>query len=94
MRSHLEVLARHSPVARAALEGPEGPEALDYLHEWAVSLLGRSGVGMDGYAPLGYATVAAWAQLMAITVAPHEVEALMMLDAVMRHPGDADPAED
>ena len=39
-----------------------------------------------GLAPLGYATVEAWARLMDVEVEPHEVEALMVLDAVMRNP--------
>lgn len=77
----------------AALDGPECPESLEYLLGWTYQLYGRSGVGMDGVAPLSYATVAEWARLMGVTVRPTEIEALMLLDAVMRHPGEDEPGE-
>lgn len=87
-RQHFAVVAKRNPEVRALLEGPDCPESLEYLYEWATALCGRSGVGMDGYAPLSYSTVAAWADLMGIAVEPQEVEGLMMLDAVIRHPGE------
>jgi len=49
---------------------------------------------MDGAAPLGYSTVADWSRLAGIDIEPHEVDALMALDAVMRHPAEDEPEKD
>jgi hypothetical protein len=67
---------------------------LEYLFGWAKALHGRSGFSEFGVAPLSYATVEAWSRLMDVRVDPHEVEALMALDAVMCHPGENEPSED
>jgi hypothetical protein len=94
-RAYLErSAARGNPASIAALRGPEYPEELEYLLGWAQQLLGRSGVGMDGAAPLGYSTVADWSRLAGIDIEPHEVDALMALDAVMRHPAEDEPEKD
>jgi hypothetical protein len=47
----------------------------------------RSGVDMNGPAPLSYATIESWSRLTGTKVEPHEVEALITLDSVMRNPG-------
>lgn len=57
-----------------------------YLHTWHEELFGRSGVGMDGLAPLSYSTLAHWQATMHVTLLPHEVSALLLLDSVRRHP--------
>lgn len=57
-----------------------------YLVDWAYALYGRSGSGMEGVAPLSYTTVAAWSQLTDTAIRPHEVDALMALDAAIRNP--------
>lgn len=41
---------------------------------------------MGGLAPLSHAEVGAWARLMDVEPEPHEVEALMILDAAIREP--------
>jgi hypothetical protein len=41
---------------------------------------------MDGVAPLSYGTVKAWAELMDIHPTPLEVQALIILDSVIRNP--------
>lgn len=90
-RAYVEASAkRGNPEAIAALEGPPFPEAVEYLWEWAGELVGRSGVGMEGYAPLSFATVESWARLTHRHPTPDDVHALFMLDAVMRHPEPAD----
>jgi hypothetical protein len=96
LRAHLALAASRGIVrAREALAGPPFPEALAYLLAWAYALHGRSGVGELGFAPLTYTTVADWSRLMGLAVAPHEVEALMQIDGVMRHPGEpGDGADD
>ena len=58
--------------ARAALEGPGPPDALRYLLEWSDDLYGRSGVGLNGLAPLTWETLDAWARRKAVDVLPHE----------------------
>lgn len=47
---------------------------------------------MTSVAPLTYTTLADWSRLKAITVLPHEVEALITLDSCLLHPGPL-PAE-
>jgi hypothetical protein len=92
--AHLRKLARHGDAtAQAALEddGPECPETLEYLKEWAYTLNGRSGEGMNGYARLTYSTITGWAQWTGNSPSPADVEALFLLDAILLHPdaGDA-----
>lgn len=70
--------------AIAQLEGPAYPACLGYLLDWAHELLGRSGVGMNGFAPLTYSTIRDWSVLTDRAIAPHEVHALMVLDRAMR----------
>lgn len=95
-RAHLEAAARSGSVtARKELESPvEYPDALRYLHEWILELYGRSGLGMSGYAPLSYSEIMAWALLTGRLVAPWEVDALIQLDAVLRHPGIGEEGND
>jgi hypothetical protein len=100
-REHLEQrvrqeIARHGedhPRTRAAmalLDGPPVPSAFNYLLGWSLELHGRSGVGMDGYAPLSFASVESWARLTGRTIEPHEVHALLSLDEVRRNPPEVD----
>ncbi len=72
--------------AQAELDGPDAPPALGYLLDWHHELYGRSGVTMDGLAPLSFATVDSWARLTDRAPLPHEVDALLVLDGVRRHP--------
>ena len=74
-----------------ALQGPEPPDSLQYLVEWAYALCGRSGASMAGIAPLSYSTVAEWARLMNIDPSPLEIQGLMILDGVMRNPESDEP---
>lgn len=91
---HLERAAANGDLwARAQLEGPPCPESLAYLVGWAYELVGRSGVGMSGLAPLRYSEVEAWARVMGREVSPPEVEALMRLDRVLRSPPKDDGEE-
>jgi len=81
-------MARKGGKARAfyaeQLIGPAVPESLAYLRDWLFQLVGRSGVGMAGAAPLSYGTIADWARLTGNTPTPDDVEALLYLDAVLR----------
>jgi len=72
--------------AQAELDGPPAPPALQYLLSWSWELHGRSGVGMDGYAPLTFTTIRDWAVLTEREIEPHEVQALLVMDAVRRNP--------
>jgi hypothetical protein len=76
--------------ALARLDGPARPECLSYLESWSRALHGRSGVGMDGPAPLSPPVIESWARLTGRRVRPHEVEALLTLDTVRRNPPDED----
>jgi hypothetical protein len=82
-RDHLKVAARSSARAREELQGPELPDSIAYLWGWASELHGRSGVGQFGFHPLTYTTIADWARLTGRDPRPHEVEALMGVDASM-----------
>lgn len=76
--------AKGNPDARRALAGPDYPEAVQYLLDWARELVGRSGATMAGLAPLGFGTIADWARLTGRHPSPADVEALLQLDAAMR----------
>ena len=86
VRQHMEQAAKRSPKVAAELEGPPFPEELRYLYNLLLQLYGRSGVGFSGLAPLSHQEVEACARLRDLVIAPHEVEALMLLDGVMRDP--------
>lgn len=84
---HLEAAAKRGSVhAIKALTPPPFPDALGYLYGWALALVGRSGASMEGPAPLSYATIDAWARLTDEAPSPEDVNALLVLDTVMRHP--------
>lgn len=77
---------RGNPVAIAALQGPECPASLAYLLPWAFALAGRSGCDMSGnLLPLSHTELGAWSALTGVELQPDEVEALMTLDAAIRH---------
>lgn len=85
LRDHLEASARAGSNASAAqLVEPDFPDELGYLLVWANALVGRSGAGMAGLAPLSHAEVMAWAALSDTRPEPWEVGALMELDAALR----------
>lgn len=84
---HLEAAAkRGNAFARKELTPPPFPDALAYLYDWTMELHGRSGVTMEGLAPLSYGTIGDWARLHGRHPAPHEIDALFLLDTVLRHP--------
>lgn len=87
-RDHLEVAAKKgSARAIAAIfSGPQLPEALSYLWDWALELHGKSGVNMGGFNPLTYTTIVDWALLTGREIEPHEVDALLALDRVLLSP--------
>lgn len=72
--------------AVAALEEPAYPAHLEYLRQWSRALIGRSGIGMEGIAPLKPTEVLAWSVLSGHTPTPAEFDALLLLDAVRRDP--------
>ncbi|HXG70341.1 MAG TPA: hypothetical protein VNJ04_06965 [Gemmatimonadaceae bacterium] len=41
---------------------------------------------MNGLLPLTYSTISDWSRLQDIPVAPHEVDALMVLDRTLLYP--------
>lgn len=96
-RQHLRLLAaRGNERAIAALAGPQVPEELEYLRTWACELVGRSGVGMSGLAPLSVRELEAWERKTHRHVEAWEVEVLIRLDAILRNPdlgADADAPE-
>lgn len=86
-RAALELRASQGAAgAIEALTPPEYPEGLSYLLGWLEELVGRSGVGMDGLAPLTWQTLDAWADRTGRHPTPEECTALMLLDGAYRHP--------
>lgn len=88
-RVHLEGLVRRGVATaeqRRLLDGPPFPESLDYLWGWFEELARTRTVGMAGVDPLTYPTIDAWARLTDRRPWPDEVDALLQLDAAMRHP--------
>jgi hypothetical protein len=87
------VLARQGDAwAIGKLHGPDRPRALGYLLDWLYQLHGRSGMGMDGPAPLSYGAIADWSRLTGNEPDADEVDALMELDMVMLTVGRAKPS--
>jgi hypothetical protein len=91
-RVHLETLAKRCRDAGRPVH-PECrvldivvPEPLEYLWDWFRELARTRRASMAGIEPLGYADVDAWARLTDRNPAPEEVEALLTLDVVTRHP--------
>lgn len=75
------------------MQGPEYPEALDYLLVWLTQVHGRSGAGMNGPAPLNPLVLESMARLKGWRVTSDEADALLTLDAVLLAPG-VEEAED
>lgn len=97
VRAHMErrllrIAAQHGEAhpdtirAQRALDGPPVPDPVAYLLRWSYEVYGRSGVGMDGFAPLSFTTIRDWAVLTGRAIEPHEVQALLLLDAIRHHP--------
>lgn len=87
MREIWEVAARRAnppPEAIEALDVPAFPDCVAYLWRWTIELVGRSGSGMAGAAPLSHEEIRAWAGLTGQHPTPREVGALMKLDRTMR----------
>lgn len=82
-------------VARRALagstdddEGPLCPDSLRYLLSWVQQLHARSGVGMNGFAPLTWGTLGEWSRMAGNAPDQEDIDALFLLDGVMLFPGD------
>ena len=84
--TYKEAARKGSPVAIEMLEGKEYPVDLMYLYEWSIGLVGRSGVNQTGLNPLSYSEIESWSRVTGNRPDPEEVEALIALDSVMRHP--------
>ena len=65
---------------------PECPEELEYLRAWIYELYGRSGTNMDGAEPLAWSEITHWEYNTGREASIAEKEALMRLDAILRHP--------
>lgn len=71
----------------AKLDGPPYPVSLQYLLDWSDDLYGRTGITPDGtFAPLTWRDIESWARMTDRRPLPHEVRALMALDAARRAP--------
>jgi hypothetical protein len=87
MRAHLELGARAGIAsAIARLRPPPFPDALVYLWAWFLELDSTRGMDMNGPSGFTYPMIDAWARLTRRTIAPHELQALFLLDAVTRFP--------
>ncbi len=87
LRAVLEQRAAQGSVSAIdQLTPPDHPEQMEYLLDWSRELVGRSGVGMDGLAPLTWEAIDAWARRTGRNPTPDECSALMLLDGVFRHP--------
>lgn len=89
-RANLNVLARkggtRAEEAIAELTARPLPDEMRYILNWHNELFGRCGVGMDGYDPLTWTSLHAWAEMTGRDPEPYEVDLLMNLDAIRRHP--------
>ncbi len=90
MRAHLEAAARagHVPSQELLYDGPECPPSMRYFLELLGRLHGRSGVTMNGVAPLSWPTLDAMTRLTGIEIDGEDIDALFLADAVMLNPGE------
>jgi hypothetical protein len=91
LRDALRELARRGRTdVLEKLNGPRLPRTVRYLLDWTRDI--RRGVGRDtnGLAPLTWVSLDAWARHTDHQPAPHEVDAIFLLDAVMRDPSIAE----
>jgi hypothetical protein len=84
---HLAAVAKrgHEQAIRR-LQSPPIPDVLRYLYDWLGELDAARRYDMNGPCLVGYADLAAWAQLTDRHLEPHEVEALLLLDRALLHP--------
>ena len=85
-RTHMEGLAARGKADASVLRdlaGPPFPDCLSYLWDWTQQVHGRSGFSQVGLQPLSYTTIADWARLKDVQPKPHEVEAMIVLDAIL-----------
>jgi hypothetical protein len=86
-RTHYEEHARRGRAdAIEMLAGKECPVDLMYLYDWSVALVGRSGMTMGGLLPLSYSELKSFSDMTGWKPDPEEVEALMILDSILRNP--------
>jgi hypothetical protein len=85
--------ARGNPDAAARLESPPFPESLEYLDDWFSELSSTRGAGMHSIAPVTQEQIKAWRENNDVHPEPHEVRALLALDAVFRSALAKDPAK-
>jgi hypothetical protein len=78
--------ARGVESAIKALQPPPFPEAMEYLHDWFMELDRTRTSGFNGPDPITYPIIESWARLMGRSPSPADVEMLLQMDLVMRHP--------
>lgn len=94
-RAHLtRAAAKGHAEAIAKLAIPPFPDVLAYLHDWFRELSAARGEGMHGPAPITHQGIDAWARLTDRQPEPHEVHALLTLDAAWRSALRGDPTPD
>ena len=72
--------------ALAIIDGPDVPDELQYLWGWFHELDRTRTVGMNGPEALTYQAIDAWARLTGRAPDALEVDALLQLDIITRHP--------
>jgi hypothetical protein len=86
-RKHYEILAeRGRRDAIETLAGKECPVDLQYLYDWSIALVGRSGATTGSLLPLSYSELKSFSEMTGWKPDPQEVEALMLLDSIIRNP--------
>lgn len=87
VRTALEAAAaRGVESAIKALRPPPFPEAMDYLWDWFMELDRTRTSGFNGPDPITYPIIESWARLMDRSPSSADVELLLQMDLVMRHP--------
>lgn len=87
VRDNLEAAAENdNPTAIRLLSGPPRPIALRHLWHWHMSLQMGLGEGFNGRGALDWVKFECWCRLMHLELYPAEVQALFLLDMVVRKP--------
>ena len=90
-RQHLEIAARAGNAeAIALLKEPPLPYCLEYLWQRYMVLHNTRSYTEFGMLPVTGDSVQAWSKLLDWRMKPHEIEALIAIDAAYRNPEERD----
>jgi len=78
----LEQVEKQTGIRPPELDGPECPDAVEYLWKWFIELDNARGGNGFGLNPISYTELLAWATMTRANPSPWEVATLKRIDAL------------